>query len=142
MVCANDKDATFTCQRRGGYYCNKTGKLIRDKIKGEFRIHTCEDACLCYNMSPKQNCILGLTGMSYCLRDGLAEEDQSPSTEKIGHQDTVSLTKQWKESETRESRRIDEISVISTETNHLASHKRDVGTTLAENKVDGCSVHG
>lgn len=69
MVCGSSQSATRGCQSAGGYCCSSKGELWRDVDKSKFQIHNCEIICKCINLNPKLNCILGLTGMTHCLRD-------------------------------------------------------------------------
>jgi len=78
MVCASDKKATTQCQSIGHYYCSETGRIEREEDKG-FAIPLCQKACKCINLNPKPQCVLGLVGNLYCLREvGNGQQEWMP----------------------------------------------------------------
>lgn len=51
LVCAENKDSTNKCQKDGGYFCSSSGQLIIDRTKAKYDMPTCEDKCVCINLS-------------------------------------------------------------------------------------------
>lgn len=77
MVCAYDKAATSFCQRHFGYGCDASGKL-----KTNIFDHDCSVLCNCINLYPTKNCLIGLTGQTYCLRSEAENETSSQMTDE------------------------------------------------------------
>lgn len=68
LVYAGNQGTTNLCQSRHACYCTGSGVVRRDARRGSHN-DNCDETCECYSLIPKPNCLLGLTGMTYCLRD-------------------------------------------------------------------------
>lgn len=89
MICADSREVTFDCQA-AHFYCDNDGYLRRlwENGRGD---GGCPFFCRCWNMNPKPQCLLGLTGTLSCLKRDLGQDEHDPST-LAARQDTISAT--------------------------------------------------
>jgi len=88
MICADDRAFTFDCQA-AHYYCDNDGYLRRQWENGRGD-GGCPLFCRCWNLNPKPQCLLGLTGMVSCLKRDLGQDEHDPLT-LAARQDTISV---------------------------------------------------
>lgn len=79
LACADNRGFTYKYQSRHGCFCTKDGLLAHRPKTGKVD-ENCLDFCECLNLYRKPSCILGITGMTYCLRDGDSWVVESSST--------------------------------------------------------------
>lgn len=87
MICADSREVTFDCQA-AHFYCDNDGYLRRlwENGRGD---GGCPFFCRCWNMNPKPQCLLGLTGTLSCLKRYIGQDEHDPSM-LAARQDTIS----------------------------------------------------